>query len=311
MLDMPALSPTMEKGNLISWAVSAGEEISAGQVLAEIETDKATLPFENQEDGFVASLLVEAGTKDIPTGTPLAVIVEDAADIEKMAGWRPGSAAAGGDTAAPEPAESSQAATGASAPAASGDQSWAGLVSPAARILLGGAGIDPAAVVGTGPKGLVTKGDALLAVAGGALKAAPGAAATKPKEAKPKAAEPKAAEPKASAKPETKPAAPKAAPASGGAAYKDVPVTQMRRIIADRLLESKTTIPATYMRMQVRARWGGGSKEAIMSGGGVHRLWMALSGACGGRWVAMAGVRLDGGSSMARPAPQASWVWLA
>lgn len=74
---MPALSPTMSQGNIASWQVSEGVEITAGDVLADIETDKATLAWENQDDGFVAKLLKPSGSKDIPVGTPLIVIVED------------------------------------------------------------------------------------------------------------------------------------------------------------------------------------------------------------------------------------------
>lgn len=77
ILSMPALSPTMSQGNVASWQVTEGTEITAGDILADIETDKATLPWENQDDGFIAKLLKPSGSKDIPVGTPLVVLVEE------------------------------------------------------------------------------------------------------------------------------------------------------------------------------------------------------------------------------------------
>jgi len=245
MLDMPALSPTMEKGNLVSWSVAAGDEIIAGQVLAEIETDKATLPFENQEDGFIAALLVEAGAKDIPTGTPLAVVVEEREDIAKMAGWTPTTTSTT-TTTTTSPGDAPAHDT----PADIGDRSRAGRASPAARLLLAGAGIRVEDVWGTGPKGIVTKGDALEAVANPPSKErATQAETTKPSPTKPtpkQTTPPKQAPPPSSAS-----SAPTPSSTEGGLEYVDVPVSQMRRVIASRLLESKTTIPAMYMRMQV------------------------------------------------------------
>jgi len=232
LLDMPALSPTMSSGSLVSWLVKVGDEISPGQLLAEIETDKATLPFENQDDGFIASLLVEAGATNISVGSPLAVIVEEAGDVEKMAGWTPG-------TTSPATAEAAASAAVAEAEVAppTGDNRWAGRVGPAAQLILGRAGILPSKVAGTGPRGLVTKGDALAAAAGGGLK--PSVSEKK-----------KAAAAPANPSPASPPAA--APPASEDPAeYVDIPMTQMRRVIASRLLESKTTIPAMYMRMEV------------------------------------------------------------
>lgn len=77
VLQMPALSPTMTQGNIASWQVSEGAEVTAGDIIADIETDKATLGWENQDDGFIAKLLKPSGSKDIPVGTPLVVLVEE------------------------------------------------------------------------------------------------------------------------------------------------------------------------------------------------------------------------------------------
>lgn len=107
---MPALSPTMSVGNIAKWQVKVGDEVRAGTMLAEVETDKATMGFENQDDGFVAKLLVPDGAKDVPVGQPVCVLVEDAAAIPAFANYLAGGSG-GASTSAPAP-------TSASAPAA-------------------------------------------------------------------------------------------------------------------------------------------------------------------------------------------------
>lgn len=114
---MPALSPTMEAGNIAEWNVQEGTEVSGGDVLAQIETDKATVDFETTDDGFIAKILYPAGSQDIPVGTPLIVIATDAADIAAFkdytveASGAPAAAApaAPAAVAAPAPAEASSA----------------------------------------------------------------------------------------------------------------------------------------------------------------------------------------------------------
>lgn len=81
---MPALSPTMTSGNLGTWHKKVGDEVVAGDVLVEIETDKAQMDFECQEEGFIAKILVDAGAKDVGVNTPIAVMVEDKEDVEKF-----------------------------------------------------------------------------------------------------------------------------------------------------------------------------------------------------------------------------------
>ena len=81
LLPMPALSPTMTQGNLAAWKKAEGEEIAAGDVIAEVETDKATVDYEVVDDGIIAKILVPEGAQDIAVGTPLAVVVDDAADV--------------------------------------------------------------------------------------------------------------------------------------------------------------------------------------------------------------------------------------
>lgn len=85
---MPALSPTMSHGNLASWTVKEGDSVSAGDPLAEIETDKATLTWETQDDGVVGKLLMPAGSKDVEVGTVVALLVDEADDIPKLAAYK-------------------------------------------------------------------------------------------------------------------------------------------------------------------------------------------------------------------------------
>ena len=80
-IPMPALSPTMESGSIAGWNMAAGDELSAGDVLCEIETDKATVDFEMQDDAVLAAILFPNGSSDIPVGTPIALAVEDAGDL--------------------------------------------------------------------------------------------------------------------------------------------------------------------------------------------------------------------------------------
>lgn len=123
VLNMPALSPTMSQGNLAKWHVKEGEQVSAGSVLADIETDKATLAFENQDEGYVAKLLVLENTKDIPVGTPVLVLVEERECIPAFAGYGGAASAskpAGSKAAAPAAAPQAPAARPAAAAAAAG-----------------------------------------------------------------------------------------------------------------------------------------------------------------------------------------------
>ncbi|CAI5465333.1 unnamed protein product [Closterium sp. Yama58-4] len=108
-LAMPSLSPTMTQGNIVRWRKSVGDALAAGEVLCEIETDKATLEMEAMDDGFLASILVHAGAKDVAVGTPIAVIVDDSESVPKFANYMPPSTPA-------QPASTAQPAA-AAAPA--------------------------------------------------------------------------------------------------------------------------------------------------------------------------------------------------
>merc|ERR1719264_1430763 len=86
---LPALSPTMEMGSIVTWEKKEGDKVSEGDLLCEIETDKATMGFETPEEGYLAKVFIEAGTRDIPIGKLLCIIVEDVGDISKFESYEP------------------------------------------------------------------------------------------------------------------------------------------------------------------------------------------------------------------------------
>jgi len=238
---MPALSPTMSAGNIAAWHVGVGDAVGPGSLLADVETDKATLGWESMEDGVVAAILVPPGARDIPVGTTVAVLVEAAGDVSAFADYKaeamPAAAAAVQATAT---AATAAAAAPAGAPAAPSSSSPARRVGPAAARVLRQAGMASTGLAASGPRGALTKADALAAVARGG-KEAP--AATPPRPAAPA--------PAAAPRPAAAPASPTSAalpPPRHGMAYEDVPHTTVRRIIAARLGESKGTVPHAYLR---------------------------------------------------------------
>ena len=235
---MPALSPTMEEGTLAKWLVKEGDAVKSGMVIAEIETDKATMEFEAVDEGIVGKILVAEGTAGVKVNTPIAVMVEEGEAVpEASAKAAPAAKVADAPAAAPAPAAASPAAA-AVAPAAAVPGSGGARVfaSPLARRIAKERGVDLASVTGSGPHGRIVKAD----VEG----------------AKPVAAV-------AAAAPAAAPAPAKAAMPTGMAAetvlkiyadreFTEVPLDGMRRIIAARLTEAKQTIPHFYLRREVR-----------------------------------------------------------
>jgi len=186
---MPALSPTMEEGTLAKWNVKEGDSVSSGDVIAEIETDKATMEVEAIDEGKVGKILVDAGTENVKVNVPIAVLLEDgesADDIDVSSlggGAAPSSTTEEPKTEAPKtngaaaPEKQSQPAPAAetkSAPSGEGDRV---LASPLARRLAEQEGLSLSAVSGTGPRGRVVKRDIEKALKEGTGKAAPAAAA--------------------------------------------------------------------------------------------------------------------------------------
>ncbi len=221
---MPALSPTMTEGTLARWLKNEGDTVKAGDIIAEIETDKATMEVEAVDEGILGKILVPGGTAGVKVNDPIAVLVEagesaDAAPAPKAA-------------PAPEtPKTAPAAAPKAEAPKtveSSGDRTVA---SPLARRMAAQAGLDLAGISGTGPNGRIVKTDVEAALA------------------KPQAA----AKPAPAAAPAPAPvAAPKAAPVPViTAPHTAVPNSSIRKVIARRLSESKQTVPHFYVSMDI------------------------------------------------------------
>ncbi len=225
---MPALSPTMTEGTLARWLKKEGDTIKAGDVIAEIETDKATMEVEAVDEGVLAKILVPEGTPGVAVNAPIAELAGDggAKPSPKAEAPKPEAKAE-----APKPAP--QKTETAPAPAGNGhDKGERVFASPLARRMALQAGIDLSALKGSGPNGRIIKADIEAAMAGAAPKAATAPAAA----AAPAAAPP----PKPAA-----PAAPLAAP------HTLAPHSTMRKVIARRLSESKATIPHFYATVDV------------------------------------------------------------
>ncbi len=258
-ITMPALSPTMEEGNLAKWLVKEGDTVSSGDVIAEIETDKATMEVEAVDEGTVARILVDEGTEGVKVNAAIAVLAEEGEDVSAAAASGSGGDG-GGPVAAPEPVQEATPAPAApaapppdgaarpepaSAPApAIAEDITAGPVptrngekvfaSPLARRIAKGAGIDITAVTGSGPHGRIVKRDVEAAIASGVTAApAPAEAAKAPAPA--------------AAAPATGPSTDQVLANFAEGTYELVKHDGMRKTIARRLTESKQTIPHFYV----------------------------------------------------------------
>ena len=230
-ITMPALSPTMEEGNLARWLVKEGDNVSAGDVIAEIETDKATMEVEAVDEGVIAKILIPEGAEAVKVNAPIAVLAEEGEDVAEAA--KAGGNSGGGKqetfaVAASAPAESAAPGPVAAANGSGGNRTFA---SPLARRIAKDAGIDVAAISGTGPKGRVVKADVEAAIASGgaAAKSVQAAAGT------------------ATPKPISDDAALKL---FEGGSYELVGHDTMRKTIARRLVEAKSTVPHFYLTIE-------------------------------------------------------------
>ncbi|MFV2092859.1 MAG: pyruvate dehydrogenase complex dihydrolipoamide acetyltransferase [Hyphomicrobiales bacterium] len=230
---MPALSPTMETGNLVNWLVKEGDAVASGDVLCEIETDKATMEVEAVDEGKIGKILITEGTNDVPVNTAIAILLGEGEDASALDGFDAQVPAAPAEEAAPPAAtaKSSPAAAPAASPAAAVPGARI-VASPLARRLASEKGLDLAAVTGSGPHGRIVKRDVEAAQ--------PGALAPVPTPAAAPAPAP----------------APVSAPGDDAVkaffeagSYREVPHDGMRKIIARRLLESKLTIPHFYLQL--------------------------------------------------------------
>jgi pyruvate dehydrogenase E2 component (dihydrolipoamide acetyltransferase) len=241
-ITMPALSPTMEEGNLAKWLVKEGDHVSPGDVIAEIETDKATMEVEAVDEGTLAKIVVPGGTEGVKVNAVIAILAGDGEDVGAAAsGGGAAPAAPKAEAPAAQPAPASEAAPAPSvAPKSTegGDVPWPrSFASPLARRIAKEAGVDVSRVTGTGPHGRVVKADVEAAIAsGGAAVPAVKPAAAPPAKAAPAAA-PKAMSDDAVLK------------LFEDGSYDLVPHDNMRKTIARRLVEAKSTIPHFYLTM--------------------------------------------------------------
>ncbi len=238
-IKMPALSPTMEEGTLAKWLVKVGDEVSSGDIMAEIETDKATMEFEAVDEGTIAAILVEEGSENVGVGTTIAMLAEDGEDVGDVSAPAPEVEDAPNEetkteaeekSARPQPVEGRDKGAGARGSTSSAqteeNSSDRIIASPLAKRIAEQKGIDLLGVKGSGPNGRIVKAD----VEGATPGAAPSAPASAP-----------------SAAP-----TPSVSPEDGGAPYEEVKLNNVRKVIARRLTEAKQTIPHIYLTVDVR-----------------------------------------------------------
>ena len=224
---MPALSPTMTEGNLARWLKQEGDRIKAGDVIAEIETDKATMEVEAVDEGILGRILVPAGTQAVKVNDVIAVLVE-AGEAVPAAGAAPKAApAAVAAPAAPAPVAAAPVATAPAPASTSGDRVFA---SPLARRMAAQAGLDIGKISGSGPNGRIVKADVDAALSRGPAPVAAAAPIAAPA-------------PVAAPRP--------AAPVAITAPHTAIPNSSIRKVIARRLSESKATIPHFYVSTDV------------------------------------------------------------
>ena len=240
---MPALSPTMTEGNVASWLKNEGDSVQAGDILCEIETDKATMEVEATDEGTLGKIVAPAGTEAVPVNAVIGLILEEGEDASALAGAEAAATAAAAPAAAPAapaaeaapavsaapapaaaPAALSPGGNGATPPAPQREPGARIFASPLARRMAKQAGLALEAIAGTGPNGRIVKVDVEAAIAAAA--AAPAAAVAAPAPAAALAPAP-------------------AAPAA--AAYQDAPASTMRKVIAQRLQEAKREVPHFYL----------------------------------------------------------------
>ena len=222
---MPALSPTMEEGTLAKWLVKEGDTVNSGDLLAEIETDKATMEFEAVDEGIIGKILVAEGAEGVTVNTPIAILLEEDEDASSMDNIGAATAPIDAKPTVAEPATTSAITT--AAPIKSGDRVFA---TPLARRIAADKGVDLTSITGSGPHGRIIKADLQSSAPAATIVSSPAPA--------------------------------KAAIASSATsdsvkamytdrAYEEIPLNGMRKIIAARLTEAKQTIPHFYLRRSI------------------------------------------------------------
>ena len=235
---MPALSPTMTEGTLAKWLVGEGDAINSGDIIAEIETDKATMEVEAVEEGKLGKILVAEGTEGVAVNNVIALLLEEGEDDSALEGVDVSAAAPSGNGGTPPaPSPEPEPATAAPAPEAvkpplASPLARRIIASPLARRMASQAGLDLAGITGSGPNGRIVKADIEAAIESGAT-AAPAPAA-------------------APSAPAVAPAAPAAAPTTAECLpfepeFELESLSTMRKTIARRLTESKQQVPHFYL----------------------------------------------------------------
>ena len=234
---MPALSPTMEEGTLAKWLVKEGDTIQSGDLIAEIETDKATMEFEAVDEGVVGKILIAEGSEGVKVNTAIAVLLEDGESVDDIgASAAPAAPAAAAAEVAPLAAETAApAATPAPASPAAADGSRI-FASPLARRIAADKGLDLGGITGSGPRGRIVKADVESATAAPKAAAAPAAASA----------------PAAAAPAPAGPSSDQVARMYEERAYEEVTLDGMRKTIAARLTEAKQTVPHFYLRRDIQ-----------------------------------------------------------
>ncbi len=242
-IKMPALSPTMEEGTLAKWLVKAGDTVAAGDLLAEIETDKATMEFEAVDEGTIASIEVEEGTEGVAVGTVIAMMAGEGESVEDAAKAAPDTSKSESKPARPEPVEgpssssssssssepkkdkssasTSSAQAESTAPAAPQKDGERIFASPLARRIAEDKGVDLASVKGSGPRGRIVKADVENAQPG----------------------KPAAAQQAGTAAPTTM---------DGDAPFEEEKVSGVRKVVAKRLTAAKQEVPHYYLSVDIR-----------------------------------------------------------
>uniref|UniRef100_A0A915IAP2 Acetyltransferase component of pyruvate dehydrogenase complex n=1 Tax=Romanomermis culicivorax TaxID=13658 RepID=A0A915IAP2_ROMCU len=254
-IPLPALSPTMEMGTVVSWKKKEGDQLSEGDLLCEIETDKATMGFETPEEGVLAKICIAEGTRDVPIGKLLCIIVDKSEDIAAFKDFKSDEAIVSKPVAAaaaptpqvqvpPPPPPPPTLAAAAPPPASTGapvlppalGSMTRGAATPYAKKLAAQRGVDIQSLQGSGPGGRILATDVTAAPMSGAMATptftTPGVPPTPPPSTVP-------------------PVIPPRMQPEPGTAYVDIPLSNVRRVIAKRLLEAKQTIPHYYLSVDI------------------------------------------------------------
>ncbi len=228
-IQMPALSPTMEEGTLAKWLVAEGDTVSSGDLLAEIETDKATMEFEAVDEGVVGKILVAEGTEGVKVNTVIAVLLEDGESVDDIGTSSAQSVAT--PEAAPAPTKAPAQAIIAPAPTQATDKTRI-FASPLARRIAADKGLDLSQIKGSGPHGRIIKADV--------------------SDAQPATSAPIAAPTTQTTAVPTGSSAEMVMRMYEDREYEEIPLDGMRKIIASRLTEAKQTIPHFYLRRDIQ-----------------------------------------------------------